>query len=96
MRPLSAILPALLDRKRNRAALFGLKVQGAWAEVVEEVVGEAAAMGSSVEALRGEILIVRVSSSALASELRLHSKQIFEKLNSLLPRPMIKRMRFRG
>ncbi|MDP3724108.1 MAG: DUF721 domain-containing protein [bacterium] len=96
MRPLSAILPAVLDRKRNRSALFGLKVQDAWFGVVEEVVGEAAAMGSSVEALRGDTLIVRTASSALSTELRLYSKQIFGKLNSLLPRPMIRKMRFRG
>ena len=85
-----------MDRKRNRQALFGLKVQDAWFGVVEEVVGEAAAMGSSVESLRADTLIVRTASSALAGELRLYATQIFEKLNCLLPRPVIRKMRFRG
>ncbi len=92
---ISQVLHKALDRKRHKGALRGAHLMALWPRVIEDLVGEQASMGSRVESLKGNTLIVRTGSPVLANELRLHAPLIIRKLNSKIHAPVVARLQFR-
>lgn len=92
---LSDVLYKAIDKKRHAKALYGAHLMGVWPTIIEELVGDQASMGSRVECLRGNTLIIRTGSPVLATELRLNAPSIIKELNKKVRVQVVARLQFR-
>ena len=85
----------ILDEFFSRPWVAAKVAEGRLPEVWRECVGDLAADQTTHFELRGRILNVRIASSVLRNELFMNRRQLIEKLNTHIGRPVIKNIYFK-
>ncbi|MFH0952279.1 MAG: DUF721 domain-containing protein [Patescibacteria group bacterium] len=93
MKRADSLLGGSIKRAGISEQIIGAQATSNFKKVVVSLLGEQAAFQIKPRHLKQGVLTVSVSSAALASEIRLRKEDVINKINSQLPRAVVKELR---